>query len=241
MPEDILEKIFPKDKALHNIKEKKVPEIEEIIPPEKPLAIPEKILPDQKIFEEKLNKMEVILEEFDEKIKMLQEKIRNLEESASAVESSKEIKGFDKFTQEFYDKLSEIEEARAQIFIQGSKIQSKYLEIVKRLDDVEYFLEKMKSFEKFLMQLQNLERFETDIRILRESLYNLKLAFLEQKFYSLVAIIPTVKKKEVLINLLDEFDRTIEELKRNDMYRYDKMTLSSEVLESPNVKELNLT
>jgi prefoldin subunit 5 len=187
-----------------------------------------------------MNQINVVLSELDEKIKLLQEKIRNLEESASAVESSKKTKDFDTFAQEFYDKLNQIEEVRSQIFIQSSKMQTKYLEMVKRLDDVEYILEKMKSLERILPLIEKLKIFDEDIKLLRESIEKIKLSMVEQKFYSLIAIIPKVKEKEVLINLLDELDRTIEELKRNDMYRYDKMALSSEVLESQNVKELKL-
>jgi prefoldin subunit 5 len=234
LPEDIFEKIFPKEK-ISKIKEKKEEPIFEEFVPKKTTTFPEKDL-----IEQKMNQINVVLSELDEKIKLLQEKIRNLEESASAVESSKKTKDFDTFAQEFYDKLNQIEEVRSQIFIQSSKMQTKYLEMVKRLDDVEYILEKMKSLERILPLIEKLKIFDEDIKLLRESIEKIKLSMVEQKFYSLIAIIPKVKEKEVLINLLDELDRTIEELKRNDMYRYDKMALSSEVLESQNVKELKL-
>lgn len=235
LTDDIFEKILPKEKVLPEEKKgikTKVEKVERLIPTEKKEA--------EEIPTQKIEQIKAALTETEKKINLLQEKIRSLEESMATMESVKKAKDFDSISQEIYEKLSQVEEAKTQIFIQSSKIQTKYFEIMKRLDELEYVIEKMKSFEKVFPLLEDLKKFDTEIQILRDSIEKLRLSIVEEKFYSLIAIIPTIKRKEILISFLDELDRIIDELKRNNMFKYDKVVLSSEVLESPNVKELKL-
>ncbi len=228
MSEALFESILPTEKLAEEAKEVKKSEKKK----------PETVSIEKEILEEKISQVRLILKQANNKIESLQENIRQMERRIEILDKTNSTKDFGDFVMEFNEKIHFIEEAKKEIFLQSSKVQNKYFEISGELENFQDVLSKLKRFDRVFVLADRLENFEADNKILREMTEEIRSSILENKFYSLIAILQQIKKKEVLIAVLDEIDRTIEEMKSKNLWRIDKVALAEDFLNGENVKAL---
>ena len=200
-------------------------------------------------FQKRMEKLEKRLEGLGN-IDNLQNKVDKFERVLQTkIEKFEKTKNFGEFLEEFYEKLDDIEEAKKQVFIFSSRTKSIYNEMEEKLDGLDTLLDKMHRFDEIFKLAKRLERFEADMkngtegsfageRLPHENIEQIKTSVLEQRFFSLISILSLVKETKLKMNLADELNKTIDEMKIKDLWDIDKKLLLEEILKEQKL-ELN--
>ena len=180
----------------------------------------------------KLDNVENFLQEFQSKL--------------DTVEKTRE-----QVLQDFQDKLLHIDDAKRKILHQGSRVNDMYNEIRAKLDGLDRLLDKMQRFDKIFTLAERLEHFDVDMKrkvennmstwnFPIETIDQMRASILEENFYASLALLPMIKKKSVLMVVLERINKLIDEMKRKNLWNLDKKYLLEEILKEQNIQDLSL-
>ena len=258
MEEALFEKIVPDEKNAEEVKVQKKEETKEETK-EGSKEGQKKVEPQYAEVKKVENYSKNEFAELASKLNKIEKRIRGLEDHSNVLEDfigdsstfGKKIDNFEDFLVIFREKLNEIESARNQISRQASKIAGMHDDISTKLEGLDAVLKKMQRFDQLFDLGDRLEDFESNIKneveqnlkswnLPLDAIENLKKSLIVQNFLVSLALLQAVKDRSVKLGMLESLTKNIEEMKKKDLWDFEKRTLFEEVIKNSDLQSIRL-